>query len=84
MQWVSQHQDELGFLQVQYIVDKNGSLPLITMQRLRYASAGLPWIPQFVGRLSIQILDSQTQASFDEDGRWLRIWRARKPAHHHR
>lgn len=72
VQWVSQHQDELGLSQVQYIVDKNGSLPLITMQRLRYASAGLPWIPQFGGRLSIQILDSQTQASFDEDGRWLR------------
>lgn len=70
--WVSQHQDELGLSQVQYTIDKSGPLPLVTMQRLRYASAGLPWIPQFGGRLDIQIVESAAQASLDEEGRWLR------------
>jgi hypothetical protein len=72
VQWVSQHQDEIGTSQVSYVADKRRPEALLDMQRLRYSSTTLPWLPQFGGRLEIGILESRGQAKLDADGRWLR------------
>lgn len=72
VEWVSQHQDELGVAQVSYTADKRLEEPRLTLRRLRYANTVLPWIPQFGGRLDVEILESVADGSLEATGRFLR------------
>ncbi len=72
VEWVSKHQDELGSAQVSYQADKRHLEPRLTLRRLRYADTVLPWIPQFGGRLDVEILESLSEGSLDAEGRFLR------------